>query len=112
MEYEFTRGKTMTKDEMTIKFTGHKYITDKSRSTGFEQYLLIDTDYGDYSEIFGIDENTPLDLDAMLSQVYAEHGLSVTTERAMCGPNYAAIITDGRSPDSVVVWTCADFYLA
>jgi len=90
-------------------FTGHKNITDTSKPTGFEQYLLVETGYGECREAFGLDDDTPLDLDALLSEIYVEH--NVTTQRSMCGPDYAAIITDSRAPDSVVVWTSCDFYL-
>ena len=92
-------------------FTGHKYITDKSESTGFEQYLLIDSDNGFNVEVYGIDADTPMDLETLLNEVYREHGFTVSIERAMGGANYASIITDSQTPDSVVVWTSCDFYL-
>ena len=92
-------------------FIGHVEITDKSASTGFEQYLLIETDYGDRCEAYGIDEDTIMDLEALLNEVYSSEGFSVSMCRSACGSNYAAIITDGRTPDSVVVWESTDFYL-
>ena len=75
-------------------FTGHKYITDKSRETGFDTYLLIDTDYGDRSEVFGIDENTPLDIETLVREAYREYGGVSFQYPPNGGPNYAAIITD------------------
>ena len=90
-------------------FTGHKYITDKSQETGFQQYLLIDTDY--QVEAYGFDDNTQMDLESMLNEIYGmEHDVALQRP-SLCGPNYAAIITDGRTPDSVIVWESADFYL-
>lgn len=91
-------------------FTGHKEITDKSVETGFETYLLLETGYGDQCEAYEIDEDTPLDLEALVSEVYSECDISFQ-HPPLCGsmPNYAAIITDGRTPDSVVVWQHANF---
>jgi len=90
-------------------FTDHIEITDKSTSTGFDQYLLIDSDNGFNCEAYAFDDQTPMDIETMLQEVYSEHEVSLSP--AMGGPNYAAIITDGRTPDSVVVWQHTDFYL-
>ena len=90
------------------KFTGHKEISDKSEPTGFEQYLLVETDYGERCEAYGLSDDTPLDIDGLLPRVFTDCDISL--DRAMCGPNSASIITDGRSPDSVVVWESRDFY--
>jgi len=90
-------------------FTGHLEIIDKSAPMPFNQYLLIESDNGYRCEAYGFDDDTVMDIDAMLEHVYAD--FTVTTDRPMCGPNYAAIITDNRTPDSVVVWTHCDFFL-
>ena len=90
-------------------FTGHQYITDMSETLPFDQYLLIESDYGHSIEAYGFDDNEPMDLDAMLSEVYSDFNVSTYPQNG--GTNYAAIITDNRSPDSGVVWTSCDFYL-
>ena len=93
-------------------FTGHKYIENRSESTGFKQYLIICCDNTDPEyccEVYGIDDDAPLDIDAMLAEVYPD--ASITTTPAIGGSQYAAIITDSRAPDSVIVWDSCDFYL-
>lgn len=90
-----------------MKFTGHIEITDLKKETGFEQYLLLQTDY-DYYQAFGLDDDTPLDIDMLLREIYPED--KVCTEPSMCGPHNARIITDGRLPNSPVVWESKDFY--
>ncbi len=93
-------------------FTGHKEITNFSEPTGFEQYLLVSFETDGRHDAYGFDANTPMDLEAMLQAVFEQDGLTVETERQSGGSNYAAIITDGRTPDSVVVWESCDFYLS
>ena len=91
-------------------FTGHKEIDDKELDIApFEQYLFISTDYERRFEAYEIDDNAPLDVETLVSEVYKHEG-SVSFDNAMCGPNYAAIITDNRPPNSVVVWQHIDFY--
>ena len=89
-------------------FTGHVEITDKTAATPFEQYLYIEQGYGETCRAYGIGDDTPLDIDALLQAAFPEQ--TISTERSMCGDNYAAIITDNRAPDSVVVWQSTDFY--
>ena len=89
-------------------FTGHIEITDKSQSTPFEQYILLDMDNEHRCEAYGIDTDTPMDIDALLAEIFPDD--TITTDRAMCGPHNATIITDSRTPDSVVVWQSRDFY--
>lgn len=73
----------------------------------YEQYLLV-TDGGE-TRAYPIADDEPLDLEAQLTALYPDCELELT--RAMGGPSYAAIITDGRPPNSVVVWQSGDFYV-
>ena len=91
-------------------FNGHKTIEDMSAPTGFEQYLLIESDNGYNVEAYGFDDDVIMDIDAMLSAVFPD--CTVEATQPCGGSNYAAIITDSRLPESVVVWTSADFYLS
>ena len=92
-------------------FIGHKYIDDYSETTGFEQYLLIETAH--QAEAFEIDDSTPLDLEKLLAEAAKElfDADSVTIEPENGGSNYAAIITDGRPPSTCVVWESCNVYL-
>jgi hypothetical protein len=83
-----------------------KEITDQSVAP-FETYLLVSVDYGCVLDAYEIADDTPLDIDAMLTELY---DIDISTERALAGPNNATIITDNRPPDSVVVWESLDFY--
>jgi hypothetical protein len=88
-------------------FTGHTEITDYDTAP-FETYLLIESDNGHNREAYGIDDDTPLDLGQLLRAAFPDVNVSICPQNG--GENYAAIITDGRPPNSAVVWTSCDFY--
>ena len=92
----------------TINFTGTVEVTDQSVPTGFEQYLYLETDGGARCEAWGIDDNTPMDLEMLLTRIY---GYSIDIEPEAGGRDYAAIITNGRAPNSSVVWQSCNFYV-
>ena len=95
---------------MTIKFTGHVEISDLAEPTGFVHYLLVSIDGGGRAEAYGFADDTLMDIDEMLREVFGD--FEVETCQPMGGANYAAIILDGRTPDTCIVWQSRDFYLS
>ena len=81
----------------------------------FEQYLLITESATGRRTAMEINDTEPLDIEQLIKRFVATaFGGELTVANIF--PNspddwHAAIITDRRDPDSVVVWESADFYL-
>lgn len=87
-------------------FKGHK--TDLTwESEPFENYLLIQMD-GEL-RAYDLVDHAPLNVDELLAAVFED--FAVTTERECGQSNYAAIITDNRPCNSVIVWASCNFWL-
>jgi len=80
-----------------------------------DQYLHITHCQSGETHIVPLDEDTPLDIDALVDK-WIEQTYCGELERdgeltpGLDGEYYAAIYTDGRSPESVVVWSSGGFY--
>lgn len=79
------------------------------------QYLCVRDERSGQEWIMPITDSQPLDLTELFQQwVEAEFSgeLDLDSEPQRVGGDYwAQIITDGRPPDSVVVWDSGGFYL-
>lgn len=89
-------------------FSGHK--TDlKWEDCPFEDYLFIHRGVDGTKEAYGLKDDSPLNLGKLLQAVYPD--FTVTTVPESGGSDYAAIITNGRPCNSVLVWNSCNFYL-
>lgn len=88
---------------------------ERGDAAPFEQYLLITEAATGRRTAMEISDTEPLDLERLIKRfVAAAFGGELTVANIF--PNshddwHAAIITDRRDPDSVVVWESASFYL-
>jgi|SRR6185436_4998012 len=81
-----------------------------------DQYLFVEECASGQKYIVPISDETPLDLESLIdSWISNQYGGEFMRDGAimpkLAGDYYATIITDGRPPDSVVVWQSGGFYL-
>jgi hypothetical protein len=82
-----------------------------------DQYLRVYSRRDGETFIMPIAENEPLDIDALIHKWvkdrYGDDDHNVHVSRTVRGLREydAAIITDGRPPDSCIVWSSAEFDL-
>ena len=96
-----------------MKLTQHKTI-EQTNVCPFPDslaYLYIESDNGFSLQAYDIDENAPLDLLTLLQEVFPDCLVAIETRCVTGSPNYAAIITDGKTPESAIVWSSCDFFL-
>ncbi len=75
----------------------------------FDTYLFVSFS-GFLNSAIKIDDDTPLDLEELLTAHFDGYKVDITPE--MGGSNYAAILTDNRQPHDAVVWRCCNFYVS
>jgi hypothetical protein len=81
-----------------------------------DQYLHVEECRSGETWIMPLRSNTKLNLKRLIKRwVKREYGGELQLDGEpmprLSGDYYAKIITDGRPPDSVVVWTSGEFYL-
>ena len=81
-----------------------------------ETYLYVVENRSGENWIMPLTQDTPLDLWALIEQwAKLEYDGEAIVDGALCqtwgGDYYAAINTDGRSPDSPICWQSAGFFL-
>lgn len=92
-------------------------VTNWSKAP-FDSYLLVQDDVDSCCEAMEILPDDTLDIDTLLRRFltlrltdWEADGWKLETLPSCGGSRYAAIYTDGRAPDSPIVWATRDFYL-
>ena len=73
----------------------------------YAQYLFVTNDKEGTESVMEIDDDEPLDLEALIVKwIQREYGDNKT-----CGDYYASIITDWNPKDTAVIWEGAYFFI-
>lgn len=85
-----------------------KHVLDPQTAPG-DTYLLLD--WTTHKDAYVLSDDCTLDLDALVKAALPDCVVEVANTTIGCGTCYASIITDGREPDSVVVWDASDVFI-